>query len=255
MADPDKDKKPAEGAAAPAKGGKKKLLLLGGGGVGILATAFAMSMLAVPKEEKATLKGPFVAPLTAEKVQVNLSKSKSFLVLNLNLVYMAYDEAYFQTRSADALCIAELKDALVSIASAKTPAEFEDKVNKPVIMEEIRQAVEPILFPVHLGATTSPSDKDPESGIAPGLSAHLATFRGLFEEHKLAIDAKKRLLRLDGGTGVEFKGDERDLRLVGADDSVLYLDVSAIKPDFQGEVSVGIRGQSRRILWQEVLIQ
>ncbi len=257
MADAAKDKQDPKDAAkdAPAKGGKKTLLLMGGGGVGILAAAFVVATMAAPDKGKPELQGPFVAPLTTEKIQVNLSKSKSFLVLNLNLVYTAYDESYFAGRSSDSLCVAELKDVLVSIASSKTPAEFEDKVNKPVIMEEVRQAVEPILFPVHIGDTPKPTDRDPTSGLAPGLSSHLATFRGFFHEHTLAIDAKKRVLRLDDGAGVEFKGEERDLKIVAGDDTVLYVDVSGLTPEFVGEVCIGIRGQTRRILWQEVLIQ
>jgi flagellar basal body-associated protein FliL len=248
--------KPEKDGAAASKGGKRKLFLLGGGGVGLIAAAYAVAIVAVPKKvQKPELQGPFVAPLTGEKVQVNLSKSKSFLVLNLNLVYMAYDEAYFTARTSDPLCMAELKDALVSIASSKTPAEFEDKVNKPVIMEEIRQAAEPILFPVHVGESTKPTDKDPDSGLAPGISAHLATFRGLYRGHTLTVDALKGIVRLDGGPPVTFQPGDRDLKLTANDGSDFYLDLSGLDPKFQGEVNVGVRGQARRILWQEVLIQ
>jgi len=244
---------PAEAGAAK---GKKKGLVLGGGALALVALAYMAALLAVPK--KAAQQGfvtQLVAPLTSEKVQVNLSDGKSFLILDLNMVYDAYDVAYYESRRADPLYCAEMKDVLVGTASAKTRAEVSDKVNKPIFMEEIRSAVEPLLFPVHIGATTSPTDADPQSGLAPGVSIQVATFRGAFHEHVLHVDGVAHTLRLDSGPLTPFSGDETDLPVAAEDGLALFVDVTGLKRGFQGDIPVGVKGRLRRVLWNEVLIQ
>jgi len=54
---------------------------------------------------------------------------------------------------------------------------------------------------------------------------------------------------------VGFDGDETDLEVPTADETVLFLDVTGVEEDFLGEVQVGVMGRVRRILWNEVLIQ
>ena len=126
-------------------GVKKTMVLAGGGGALVLGLAFLFAMMGVPGNgEERAFAGPFVAPLTAEKVQVNLLGGKGYLILDLNVVYQAYDEAYFTERSLDPLTIAEIRDALVTLASAKSKDDISDKVSKPIFMEEIRVAVEPL---------------------------------------------------------------------------------------------------------------
>jgi len=243
------------GGGTPTKG--KKLFVMGGA-VGGLAVAFIAALMAVPSKHVAKVfDGPFVAPLTGEKVQVNLNEARGFLILDLNITYDAYQESYFLARSEDALAQAEIKDALVALASAKTRADISDPVNKPVLMEEIRAAVDPLLFPVHVGEgrNKKATDADKASGLRPGLSSHLGTFRGEYEQHRLHVDAQEGTVRLDEGPPVAFTGDETDLEVASASGLVLYLDVTGLKPGFDGDVKVGCMGRVRRILWNEVLIQ
>jgi flagellar basal body-associated protein FliL len=243
-----------QGEEAPPKS-KKKLFVIGGAVSG-LALAFLAAMMGVPKKDvEKTLQGPFVAPLTAEKVQVNLTASKSFLILDLNVTYDAYEEAYFTSRLEDPLASAEIKDALVALASAKTRDQVSDPVNKPVFMEELRSAVDPLIFPVHLGDATKPTDGDSGSGVKPGISAHLGNFRGEYDRHVLKVDAPNLTVQVDDGPVMKFNGDETDLEVLTGDDLVLYLDVSELTEEFVGAVSIGVMGRVRRVLWNEVLIQ
>lgn len=253
------EEKPEEGAEeeAPNSGGKKLKIIAGSSVLVLFAVAYMAALMAVPKKETTPqFAGPFVSSLTAGKqVQVNLSDSKSFLILDLNLVYDSYDEAYFLARIDDPLCTAEIKDALVALASAKTRADVSDKVNKPVFMEEIKAAVDPIIFPVHIGGGGDPTAPDPESGLRPGFSAHQGQFRGSYEEHVLRVDAVGHTLQLDDGPVVEFFGDETDLLVPDAQGLGLYVDVTGLVEDFAGELKVGVKGRARRILWNEILIQ
>ena len=82
-----------------------------------------------------------------------------------------------------------------------------------------------------------------------------ATFRGLYEEHVVKVDAVTKRISIDDGPEVTFQGDEKDLRVTSADDSEVYLDVSALESDFQGQVKIGVKGRARRVLWNEILIQ
>ena len=52
--------------------------------MGIVALAFVAATTAMPKKapEPIEFKGPYVAPLTEDKIQVNLAGSKSFLIVD-----------------------------------------------------------------------------------------------------------------------------------------------------------------------------
>jgi flagellar basal body-associated protein FliL len=240
--------------AAPRRA--RKLAFLGGGGVALVALAYVTALVALPaKSGPVELEGPFVAPLTEDKIQVNLSDSKSFLVVELNLIYEAESEGYYTARSADPVYAAELTDVLVATASSKTREEISDKVHKPVFLEDVRRAVEPLLFPVHVGDTERPSDRDEASGLAPGLSSHQGTFRPLYGEHVLEVDAAAGSVRIDDGPVTEWEGHETDLEVTTAAGETLYLDVSRVEEGFQGRVPIGVKGRARRVLWSEVLIQ
>ncbi len=254
MADAKKnDNKDDKSAPDPAAAAKKQKLFITGGVVGVLALAFAAALMAVPKAVvKPGLLGPFVAPLSPNKLQVNLNDGRSYLVLNLNVKFEAYTADYLTTRTTDPVCNAEVRDQLVAISSAKSRQEVSDKVLKPVYLEEIRHAVEPLLFPVHIGGGAAPGDADPKSGLKPG--ATTPSFRGLFEDHLIKVDAVQKSLTLDDGEAVTFEGDERDLELTCSRGSV-FVDVSGLKEDFVGEVKVGVKGYVKRVLWEEVLIQ
>ena len=250
----DETEAPPESPSAPS--GKKNMLMAGGGGAVLLALAFVFAMLGVPsKSEAKTFKGPFVAPLTVEKVQVNLMDSKSYLILDLNVVYDAYDESYFMQRSEDPLTIAEIRDALVALASSKSREDVSDKVNKPIFMEEIRVAIEPLLFPALLGDAPKPYEADSESGLAFGYSSHMNTFRGPYEEHLAHVDAAAHTIQLDDGPVQEWSDDEDDYELTAADGTKLFLDMTSVKPGFVGDVNIGVMGRPRRVLLKEILIQ
>jgi len=254
MADAKKDdKKDDKAAPDPAAAAKKLKLLIAGGAVAVLALAFVAASMAVPKEVvKPQLLGPYVAPLTPSKLQVNLSDGRGYLVLSLNVKYEAYAPDYVPTRTADPVCNAELKDQLVAISSAKSRQDINDKVLKPVYLEEVRQAVEPLLFPVHFGMAAGPSDADVPSGVAPGETT--PTFRGLFEDHKLTIDNIEKKIALDDGEPVAFTGEERDLA-VSSSAGIVYVNVTGLVPEFKGDVQVGVKGRVKRILLAELLTQ
>jgi flagellar basal body-associated protein FliL len=256
MADAKKDDKVASVDPAAAAAKKRKVMLFGGV-VGGLALAFVAALMAVPKPPAPTpeVRGPFVGPLTPDKVQVNLSDGRSYFVLKLDLLYEAYDAEYLTQRTADKVCQAEIRDALVAICSSKSRNDVVDKVNKPVFLEEVRRAVEPLLFPVHVGEGASPLDTDPRSGLGAGDSMSRSTFTGLFEEHALTIDAVQKKLSLDDGAELAFNGDERDFELSAPDGSKIWIDLSRLEPEFSGTVKIGIKGRTKRVLWNEALIQ
>ena len=252
----DEAAKPEEGADGEAPKKSKKKLFTIGGVIGGIAIAFLAAMMGVPKEETARVfAGPFVAPLTAEKVQVNLADGKSFLILDLNIVYDSYDEAYYIARSENPLATAEIKDVLVALTSSKGREDVADPVNKPILMEEIRAAVDPLLFPVHLGDAEAPTDADSTSGVRPGLEAHLGTFRGEHDQHLLKINGVDKTVQVDDGPVIGYEGDESSLEVPTVDELKLYLDVTGIDPEFQGEIKLGVMGRVRRILWNQVLLQ
>ncbi len=254
MADAKKDdKKDDKSAPDPAAAAKKQKLVMGGGAVAVLSLAFVAALMAVPKPTvKPPLLGPFVAPLSPNKLQVNLNDGRSYLVLNLNVKFEAYAADYLTTRTSDPVCNAEVRDQLVAISSAKSRQEVSDKVLKPVYLEEIRHAVEPLLFPVHIGAGAKAGDADPKSGLKPGVGA--SSFRGLFEDHLLKVDGQQKTIALDDGEPVSFEGSERDLAVASGAGTV-FVDISGLKPEFVGEVKVGVKGCVKRVLWEEVLIQ
>lgn len=254
MADEQADKTEAE--AEGGGSGKKKVLMAGGGGALLIALAFLFAIMGVPgSDEVRVFQGPFVAQLTSEKVQVNLMDSKSYLILDLNVVYDAYEEEYFAERSTDPLTIAEIRDALVALASSKSRDDVSDKVYKPVFMEEIRVAIEPLLFPVLLGDAPKPYDADSTSGLAFGYSNHQATFRGPYELHSIHVDGILHKIQLDDGPEQEWSEEDDDYQLVAPDGTTLFLDLTNVPTGFVGDVKVGVMGRPRRVLWKEILIQ
>lgn len=251
------DKKDDKSEPNPAAAGKKKKIFAIGGIVGGLAVAFMAAMFAVPKPPppKQQLGGPFVGAVTPSKVQVNLSDGRSFLVLELNLLYEAYSADYLATRTSDPVCQAEIRDALVAICSSKSRNDVSDKVNKPVFLEEIRHALEPLLFPIHVGEGLAATEADPASGLMAGESMPKSSFKGLFEDHLITLDTVQKKLGVEGGAEVTYTGEERDLEFKITDTDSLYFDVTRLKEGFVGPVRVGIKGRTKRVLWNEILIQ
>jgi flagellar basal body-associated protein FliL len=168
----------------PPKGGKKKLMLVGGG-VGLLGFAYLAAMMAMPAaSEVRRFAGPFVVPLFDEKFHTNLDEEDHtrFLQMNMNLVFVAYEEQYVATRRADPLYKSYMLDAILRVSFTKRIDQvLGDQVALGVYLEEIRAAVDPILFPVHVGEGEKATALDPDSGLGPGLSLEDSTFRGSFD--------------------------------------------------------------------------
>ena len=244
-----------KGSAAPRK---RKGMLLGGGILGLAATAYALSLAAVPKHaERHVLRGPFAAELSQDQYRVNLAQDsgRHYLALSLKAEVDAYDETYTALRVADALYQARLTDAVIRVASEKSKKQLDKEAGREVFREELRRAVEPILFPLHLGDPHAFASVDEESGLALGFSAAASTVRGLFYDHRIAVDAPRKTLTLDGGAPVSYRGDETDLELKDAQGETLFVDVTGIRPGFVGDVRVGVMGRVRSIYFSSFLTQ
>ncbi|MBM3976300.1 MAG: flagellar basal body-associated FliL family protein [Planctomycetes bacterium] len=266
MAD-EKEKKEAEAPKPEGAPKKSKLPMLLGGGVGaLLLCAYLFATMAVPKAAVVPkLQGPFVCKLSNSELTVNLAgeNSKRYLVMDLTGEYVAYGEAFVQTRtgaggkpgSEDSQYLAMLMDRLLSIASTRTREEVIDPVMIDALLEQIRQEIEPVLFPILIGDVPTATAADAESGLKAGESIHRATMRGLLHDHHLTISAIEKTIRLDNGPVLRFEGDERDLELVDPHGKTLYIDVTGLHEDFEGEVPVGVAGRLRRLLRQRFMIQ
>lgn len=265
------EKKPAEGEflpggerapGAPAQLARKKGLFLGGGIVGLIGLAWALSLVAVPSGGKHAVArqvaGPFMADISPSAgFQVNLSGDggKHYLSLKLNVEVDAFEEAYATSRASQPLYQAKLTDAVLRTAAQKTKGELDNGVGREVFRDELRVALDPVLFPVHVGDERSPEGGHEASGLRGGRSIARSTFRGLFYEHGVHLDAGKKTVRLDDGKDVVFAGDETDLFVADARGKGLYLDVSALRGEFAGRVSVGTFGRVRNVYFSTFLTQ
>jgi flagellar basal body-associated protein FliL len=237
---------------------RRHAVWLGGGLVALVATAYLLALVAVPSTGQGrSFQGPFVAPLSAGNVTVNLAgeDGKRFLVLTLNAEFDAYEEGYAQERIQLPLYQAMLTDALIRVASQKTKTQLGDAVGKEAFKEEVRAAVDPILFPIHVGNPDDPHGADPKSGLRPGASALRSTMRGPFHDHELWVSGPKRAIRLDDGANFVFQGDERDLLVEDAHGSFVHVDVTELDPDFTGTVHVGAFGRVRNLYFGQFLVQ
>jgi hypothetical protein len=261
------DKGSDRGAEAAPR--SRKPVFLGGGVAALLALAFLAATMATPRKPATPrLEGPFVIKLSASEIQVNLAgdNSKRYLVMSLQAEYFAYGEHYVQARvggaagghgggGEDPHYAAMLKHALLSVSATKTREQVTDPVMVEAFFEEVREVVDPVLFPVLVGHGQTPEDPDLASGLRGGESMADARMRGLLQEHVLHVDAQRRTIRLDDGPVTEFRGGERDLRVVDARGDDVYVDVSGLEPAFRGEVRVGVAGKVRKIYRDSFLIQ
>ncbi len=246
----------AEGEEEPTK--SKKPLILGGGVFALVAVAWIASMMAVPAVVKVpSYSGPFVAPLTDQQIQVNLKGegARRFLVMSLNAVYDAYEEPYVAGRMTDALYMPLFMDAVIDIGSRKDREQVTSQADRDIFKQELRTAVDPILFPVHIGTAMTPYEKDDLSGLGPGESIYDATLRGPHHEHVVHIDALEKTIQLDEGDVVTYEGTESNLELIGSMGKVVFVDVTDIDPEFVGDVNVGVQGRIRRLTFSELLVQ
>lgn len=275
-----KDAKDAKGAKdgkdaaaeAPASSSKKKGLIIGlGGGVTALALAFIASLMAVPKHVEApVLEGPFVAKLSKDQIQANLARAggKRYVAMLLQAEYYAYSETYVQGRlgggggdghggggAEDPLYLAMLKDALLTVAGTKTAEEITDRAMIDVFLEEVREAVDPVLFPVYIGDATTPYQPDKASGLRVGEDHMRSTLRGLLHEHALVVDGTARTIALDKGSAIPFTERDRNLKVINEAGDCVYVDCTRFNPKFTGSVPVGVPGRVRRIFKDSLLVQ
>lgn len=263
MADEEKkedEEEQTEGVEEEPKKKKKKGLLLGGGVLGLVAAAYALTLAAVPKAaEDVPFQGPFVVDLSAAegKIQVNLAGGggKRYLVMTLKAEVFAYDQAYPVGRTADLHYQAMEKDALIRVARQKTKEDLDDVVGEDVFKQEIRDAIDPLLFPIHVGNPTDPNKPHEESGLAPGKSQHRGTMRARFHSTRIAVDAPRKTLILGEGEPTTFEGYEKDLMLQDEAGHVVYVDVTGLDPEFVGDVPVGTLGVVRNLYFDKLLVQ
>ncbi len=255
MAEPTKNKPEAEEAQAPPR--SKKKLFLGGGAVALVAFAWLAAGMAAPKkEEHKVYKGPFVTPISTGEQTANINDKgrKRFLLLKLNAVYEAFEEAYVIARVADPIYAARVTDAVLGLASRYDETIMNEDIGQ-VFLAELELALDPILFPVQLGKSQSPAEADPASGLRMGASADKSTLRGSLYDHSLTIDAVEKRLRLDSGAPLVFEGDERDMRVENERGRSVYLDLTGLVDGFKGQVRVGVHGRVKSLLKEKFNVQ
>jgi flagellar basal body-associated protein FliL len=257
----------AEAEAAAVKGAgpvlrSKRTLVLGGGAGGLLALAFALALVALPRkheaEEQHEIEGPFVAdisPLSGFQVNLAGRGGKHYLAMSIRAEVDAFDEAYAAGLTTDALHQARMTDAVLKVVSRKTKEDMDDPAGKDLLREELRVTLEPVLFPVHVGNAADASARHGESGLRPGSSIARATMRGLYYEHELELDAGEHTVRLDDGPLVAFEGEEADLLVEDGQGRTVYLDVTGIQAGFHGTLHVGVMGRVRNIYFSSFLTQ
>jgi flagellar basal body-associated protein FliL len=235
--------------------GKGKLMIVSG--IGIVAAAGAIAaMLAVPsKQVLQRFKGPFTTPLFEDQFSCNLVEREHYLQMKPEVMYQVYEANYLTTRVTDQLYLPQMKNAVLRIASNKSMEDLFGEANQDGFMEELSEALDPVLFPVHIGETKLPWDPDEESGLRPGLSMDKTNFRGSFYDHTLQVDAAEKTLQLDNGPVTTFKKGDPDVRVVDANGAVIFVDVSGLAEDFSGPVQLGVQGRIIKILPLDMLIQ
>ena len=241
----------------------KKGLLLGGGAAALVAVAGILSMLAIPSEKvKPTFDGPFVMSLVelpdGQDLTANLSSDggRRFLVMDLKVEYEAYTETYGPQRTADPLYIARLQDTLLGIASQKSAEDVLERGSQEIFLQELHTAVEPLLFPVHLGKQSkSPLDAHEASGLRPGRSILDSDLRSPLHDTVLTVNAPERTLKLGDGPEYGFEGNEDDLAVRDEMGGTIYLDVTRLDEEFVGEIQVGTLGRVRELYKVKLIVQ
>lgn len=247
----------------PAESRRKKGIALGGGITGLVGLAWALAVVALPANhgqlsQKHRIEGPFMIDVSPSAgFQVNLAGDggKHYLSLNLKVEVDAFEETYAGARVSQPLYQAKLTDAILRTAAQKTKSELDNPVGREVFRDELRQALDPVLFPVHVGDEHAPDGAHAPSGLRPGLSCSRSNMRGLYYEHVLELDAPRKILRLDDGEETRFNGDETDLFVGDARGRGVYVDVSGFHAEFVGKIQVGTFGRVRNVYFDTLLTQ
>ncbi len=254
------EKKPEEQQEGEpkAKGGKGPVKLLGAL-VGVVGLGAALAVMAIPSGPKETPKftGPYFHQLFTKQVVSNTRDNdfKRFIKTNPQVEFFAYDGDYLINRNQDSLYKAWLDDSFNSLVAGKKLDEIYNGSNRERFAQEIRHAIEPALFPVHIGDTGSPLEADPQSGLRPGDSYRQSTFAGAFWEHTLTIDAEARTLMIDEGEAIAYNGEELDLKVTASNGEYIFVDVSNMAEDFSGEIPLGVHGRIRQVFITDYLAQ
>lgn len=250
-----------EGAAEgeESSGGGKKKLLPVGGVLGVIAAGALAAVMAIPsKEETPRMVGPYAQELFEDEFSCNLQgKDRTrFLQMKPQVSYLAYDPLYLATRTTDPLYAGALRSAVFGVSSRKNTEEiWEGDIGDTAFAEELRDNIDPILFPVHVGNTQLPWDHDEESGLRPGLSASKTTFRGHYEKHLLHVTQEPMEMWVDEGPKASFEKGDEDIRLITVEGNILFIDASLLKDEFEGEVKIGIRGRIIQVIPVDLLVQ
>jgi len=253
----DKEEPVEESEEQAKKKPRKKGIVLGGGIVGLIGVAYMMFLMAVPGAvgEKPFGK-PQVLDLTAEKIQVNLiGPGKNYLSMGLRCEYRAYDDGAVTSHALEPNYLAYQQDTILRVARQKTKEELDDKVGLEAFSEELRVALNPLLFPIQTGDAGDHFTADSMSGLRAGESIAESTMRDGIQRHVLHMDAPQKTLTLDDGPAVVFEGTEDDLLLEDSKGRTLFVNVTDVIPSFVGDVRVGTQGTIRRILLVDFVVQ
>jgi hypothetical protein len=241
-----------EEAKAPKKGGKAVKLL--GGLVALMATGSVLAMMAIPsKADQPRMTGPFefkFFELDDNPNVVTNTRDDNFsryVKFEPTTTVFAYDEAYPSTRRAETGFLTAMRNAMSRIVvKYELDHIFE---NSDVFNEELRQAAEPILFPVCFGDASSSFMADPVSGLMPGDSQETSgTFRGDFYENSIQIDGARGTLQINAdGLVQSFNGDERNLMVEDRNGKVIFVDVTGVDETYTGSIQIGVKGRIRRL--------
>jgi len=227
----------------------------------VIAAAAMPAFLGVPKE-LAWDYSRFVVPLKAEAFEVNLADAgrRRYLVMDLVVDVRSYNEEATRSWVADPICVSYLDHAVNSVGSAATMEEVydltgPDGVQGKLFMEQIRSSVEKVIFAVQFGDASDPMTADSLSGLAPGVSSRLSTFRGPISQHSIYLDCIGHTVKFDDGEPCSFDGTEDNFHITNAAGDSIYIDVSNVELDFNGEVPVGVSGQILSVLKRKFVIQ
>ncbi len=252
---------PAEAETQPTKkkGGAVKLL---GGLVALIATGSALAMMAIPtKVIEPRMTGPFEFAFFAEEDQTDVitntqdNNFSRYIKFQPTSLVFAYDEAYPSQRRMEQGFIIAMRQAMSRTVLKYELAHIYDHPEE--FNEELRQAAEPILFPVCVGEALTSDGRDPASGLMMGDSqATAGTFRGDFYSHEIKVNAKRGTLQIDSDGPVQsFNGSETNLMVEDRNGKVVYVDVTGVADEFEGSVRIGVKGRIRRLITGTITAQ
>lgn len=260
----DNDEEPNEDGAEGTEGEEQKKskgpLKLLGGIVGLIAAGTILAVMAKPSVEVLPkFDGPAMHTFFPDGEIVGNTRDDNYsryLKFSPSCSYFAYDLAYPESRRTDQHYETLLRETMQFLVSQYLMDDVMSASARESFSAALEEITEPILFPVHVGDTTTPYEMDPESGLRIGDSQERSgTFRGGFYEHTLHVNQPERTIQLDEGPELKFGGNEYDLLVEAGDGTKLYLNVSDLVEGFEGEVHVGVKGRIRRMFTGDIIAQ